>query len=64
MYYAVRVDLADGRTQWVTPANAQGVRSFDVFDEAATFPREEHARSAMAAMPIDSTVRLSVVSVL
>jgi len=40
-YHAVRVEFADGQTQWMTMANAQGARRFDVFDEAASFPREE-----------------------
>jgi hypothetical protein len=63
MFYAVRAEFFDGRTQWVTPANAQGVRGFDVFDEAATFPHEEQAKSAIAGMPADAAVRLSVVEV-
>jgi len=64
MFYAVRAEFPDGRTQWLTPANAQGVRGFDVlFDEAATFPHEEQAKSAIAAMPADAAVRLSIVEV-
>jgi hypothetical protein len=64
MFYAVRAEFSDGRIQWMTPANAQGVRGFDVlFDEAATFPHEERARSAIAAMPADAAVRLSIVEV-
>jgi hypothetical protein len=62
MFYAVRAEFTDGRTQWMTPANAQGVRGFDVFDEAATFSHEDQARSAMAAMPTDAAVRLSIVT--
>jgi hypothetical protein len=63
MFYAVRAEFSDGQFQWMTPANAQGVRGFDVFDEAATFPHEGQARSAMAAMPADAAVRLSVVEI-
>jgi hypothetical protein len=47
----------------MTPANAQGVRGFDVFDETATFADEQQARSAIAAMPVDAAVRLSIVQV-
>jgi hypothetical protein len=63
MYYAVRVEFSDGRTQWIAPANAQGVRRFDVFDEAASFQSEEQAKSAIAAMPADTAVRLSIVQI-
>ncbi len=64
MFYAVRAEFSDGRIQWMTPANAQGVRGFDVlFDEAATFPHEEQAKSAIAGMPADAAVRLSIVEI-
>jgi hypothetical protein len=64
MFYAVQAEFSDGRMhQWMTPANAQGVRGFDVFEEAATFADEAQAGAAITAMPANAAVRLSVAEI-
>jgi hypothetical protein len=47
MWCAVKVASDDGRSLWLTGADAQGVRSVDEFKCAAIFWRREHAQAAI-----------------